>query len=107
MDETQSQSENEGTKQPTQGSNDFSESDVNKIDRYTILGILGKGGFGRVYLAHDDDLDRPVAIKVPNPARISHPEDEGNPAWAGGAEAGGKILALERQTREPPFTIRP
>ena len=36
---------------------------------------LGQGGFGRVYLAHDDDLDRPVAIKVPNPERITHPED--------------------------------
>ena len=36
---------------------------------------LGQGGFGRVYLAHDDDLDRPVAIKVPNPERIAHPED--------------------------------
>ena len=36
---------------------------------------MGQGGFGRVYLAHDDDLDRPVAIKVPNPERIAHPED--------------------------------
>ncbi len=36
---------------------------------------MGEGGFGRVYLAHDDDLDRPVAIKVPNPERITHPED--------------------------------
>ena len=36
---------------------------------------MGQGGFGRVYLAHDDDLDRPVAIKVPNPERITHPED--------------------------------
>ena len=27
--------------------------------------MLGQGSFGRVYLAHDTDLDRPVAIKVP------------------------------------------
>jgi serine/threonine protein kinase/formylglycine-generating enzyme required for sulfatase activity/tetratricopeptide (TPR) repeat protein len=36
---------------------------------------LGQGGFGRVYLAHDDDLDRQVAIKVPNPKRLEHAED--------------------------------
>ena len=42
---------------------------------YRIIHRLGQGGFGRVYLAHDDDLDRPVAIKVPNPERINHTED--------------------------------
>ena len=36
---------------------------------------MGEGGFGRVYLAHDDDLDRPVAIKVPRAERVSQPED--------------------------------
>ena len=46
-----------------------------KIGRYRVIRRLGQGGFGRVYLAHDDDLDRPVAIKVPNPERISRPED--------------------------------
>ena len=45
------------------------------IGRYRIIRRLGQGGFGRVYLAHDDDLDRPVAVKVPNPERISQPED--------------------------------
>ena len=45
-----------------------------EIGRYRIIHRLGQGGFGRVYLAHDDDLDRPVAIKVPNPERIAHPE---------------------------------
>ena len=43
--------------------------------RYRIIRRLGQGGFGRVYLAHDDDLDRPVAIKVPNPERIARSED--------------------------------
>ena len=46
-----------------------------KIGRYPVIRPLGQGGFGRVYLAHDDDLKRPVAIKVPNPERISRPED--------------------------------
>ena len=51
------------------------DGDPSKIGRYRIIHRLGQGGFGRVYLAHDDDLDRPVAIKVPNPERITHPED--------------------------------
>jgi serine/threonine protein kinase/Tol biopolymer transport system component len=50
-------------------------SDPPSIGRYRVIRLLGKGGFGRVYLAHDDDLNRPVAIKVPNPERISRPED--------------------------------
>src|SRR4029079_14792085 len=45
------------------------------IGRYVILGSLGKGGFGEVYRAFDDRLDRPVAIKVPRTERVSQPED--------------------------------
>jgi len=41
-----------------------------QIGRYRIDKILGEGGFGRVYLAFDDELNRPVAIKVPHPERI-------------------------------------
>ena len=43
------------------------------IGPYRIIRRLGQGGFGRVYLARDADLDRSVAIKVPNPDRVAGP----------------------------------
>ena len=36
---------------------------------------MGQGGFGLVYLARDDQLARPVAIKVPHARLILRPED--------------------------------
>ena len=74
-DETKSLSETDCSQATTEGSCEATYGDPSWIGRYRIIQRLGQGGFGRVYLGHDDDLDRPVAIKVPNPERISKPED--------------------------------
>ena len=38
-----------------------------KFGRYELRKLLGKGGMGAVYLAHEPDLDRMVALKIPRP----------------------------------------
>src|SRR5271154_5384660 len=46
-----------------------------QIGRYRVEKILGQGGFGLVYLAYDEQLQRRVAIKVPHARLIAQAND--------------------------------
>lgn len=43
------------------------------IGGYTVVGLIGQGGMGRVYLARDERLHREVAIKVLHPSKARDP----------------------------------
>jgi serine/threonine protein kinase/formylglycine-generating enzyme required for sulfatase activity/energy-coupling factor transporter ATP-binding protein EcfA2 len=71
-----------------------------RIGRYRLDKVLGEGGFGRVYLAFDEQLNRHVALKVPRNKRLSRPEE----AEAYLAEA-RVVAALDHPNIVPVFDI--
>jgi serine/threonine protein kinase/formylglycine-generating enzyme required for sulfatase activity len=46
-----------------------------RIGRYQVVELLGRGGFGLVFLARDDQLQRFVAIKVPHRQLVGGAQD--------------------------------
>src|SRR5436853_6097831 len=80
------------------------------IERYRVERTLGKGGFGVVYLASDERLQRFVAIKMPRAELITRPED--TDAYLAEARI---VAALDHpnivpgfavaSTAEPPFLL--
>ena len=73
---------------------------MEKIGKYRILKRLGEGGFGAVYLCHDHDMERDVAIKV------FRPRDENLVAFATSSSEDGLQVLRERFKREARILAR-
>ncbi len=70
----------EGTSQPTPGASapqitlDISNLNGQTVGQYTVSELLGQGGMGAVYRAHQTGLNRDVAFKVLPPSLAQQPE---------------------------------
>jgi serine/threonine-protein kinase len=68
------------------------EGSIGRLGRFEILGIIGSGGMGIVLKARSIDMDRVVAIKIPQPQY-----------W----QAHDTLLTLEREARSAAAVVHP
>lgn len=68
------------------------------VGRYLVKRVLGEGGFGVVYLAHDAELSRLVAVKVPH----CHIADTHSESWLAEARL---VAALDHEYIVPMYDL--
>lgn len=70
------------------------------LEEYRIEGMLGRGGFGITYLAHDTHLDKRVAVKEYLPNDFAMRDAERTVGPKSSADAGNYQWGLERFLEE-------
>jgi serine/threonine-protein kinase len=70
-----------------------------RLGGYELREVLGEGGMGMVYLAHDPTLDRPAAVKVIRAKALSR---EGNERCLREARSCSKITPRTERPRSSP-----
>ncbi|QDV86713.1 serine/threonine protein kinase [Planctomycetes bacterium TBK1r] len=68
------------------------ERSLGRLGRFEILGVVGSGGMGIVLKARSVDMDRVVAIKIPQPQYWQSPQT---------------LLTLEREARSAAAVVHP